>query len=168
MRLGPTFPMNIGYLRAGTSMGYPAMDNALLGVLLVVVGAVSVAVVAWLVSQYKRRRLALEAAQWIPVEATIESGALEGTHESGRVVLPTFAFSYKVSDQYYSGRFSLRANLSRALAEPMIGKMIGRKVLVRYDPKRPEEWFIPDKLIDGYSVEQSLGSHAIHDYSPRN
>jgi Protein of unknown function (DUF3592) len=146
------------------------MDNALLGVVLVVVGAVSVAIVGWLVSQYKHRRLTLEAAQWIPVEATIESGALEGTRESARVVLPTFAFSYKVSDQYYSGRFSLRTNLSRTLAESMIGKMVGRKVLVRYDPKRPEESFIPDKLMDGYSVEQNLGSrsHVIHDYSPRD
>jgi hypothetical protein len=144
------------------------MDNALLGVILAVFGAVSVAVVAWLVSQYRHRRLALEAAQWIPVEATIESGALEGTNESGKVVLPTFAFSYKASDRYYSGRFCLRANLSRALAESMIGKMIGRKVLVRYDPERPGVWFIPDKLIDGYAVEQKLGAHVIHDYSPRD
>jgi len=142
------------------------MDNALLGIVLVVVGAVSVAVVAWLVSQYKHRRLATEEAQWIPVEATIESGALEGTHESGRAILPTFAFSYKVSDQYYSGRFSLGANVSRALAESIIGKMIGRKLLVRYDPERPEVWFIPDKFIEGYAVEQNLGSHVIHDYSP--
>jgi len=144
------------------------MDNALLGVVLVVVGAVSVAVIAWLASQYKHRRRAIEAAQWIPAEATIESGALEGTQESGRVVLPTFAFSYRGSDQYYSGRFSLRANLSRALAESMIGKMIGRKLLVRYDSKRPEVWFIPDKVIEGYEVEQNLGSHIMHDYSPRD
>jgi len=144
------------------------MDKTLLGVVIIVVGAVSFAVVAWLVSQYKNRRLALEAEQWVPVEATIESGALERTHESGRVVLPTFTFSYKASDQYYSGRFSLRANLSRALADSMIGKMIGRKVFVRYDPKRPEGWFIPDKLIDGYAVEQNLGSHLMHDYSSRD
>jgi len=143
------------------------MDNALLGVVLVVVGAVSVAVTAWLVSQYKHRRMALAAAQWIPAEATIESAALEGTQESGRVVLPTFAFSYKGPDQYYSGRFALRANLSRALAESMIDKMIGRKLLVRYDPQRPELWFIPDKVIEGYGVEQNLGSHVIHDYSPK-
>jgi hypothetical protein len=143
------------------------MDNALLSVVLVVAGVVSIAVVAWLVSQYKHGRLAREAAQWIPVEATIESGALEGTRESGRVLLPTFAFSYKGSGQYYSGRFSLRANLSRALAESMINKMSGRKVLVRYDPKRPEVWFIPDRFIEGYEVEQNLESHVIHDYSPK-
>jgi Protein of unknown function (DUF3592) len=144
------------------------MDNALLGVVLAVVGCVLIAVAAWFVSQYKNRRLALEAAQWIPVQAMIESGALEGIHESGRVVLPTFAFSYKVSDQYYSGRFSLRTNLPGELAGSMIGKMVGRTILVRYDPKKPEAWFIPDKLIDGYSVEQKLGSHVIHDYSPKD
>lgn len=90
----------------------PVMDFALLGVIFVLGGTVSVAIAAWLISQYKRRRVAQKVTQWIPVEATVESGALEGTRESGKVVLPTFAFSYRVSDQYYSGRFSLRANLS--------------------------------------------------------
>lgn len=142
------------------------MDSALLGVILVVGGAVSVAIAAWLISQNRQRRLAHRTTQWIPVEAIVESGALEGTRESGKVVLPTFAFSYKVSDQYYSGRFCLRANLSRAQAVPMIGKMIGRKLLVRYDPERPDVWFTPDELIDGYAVGQKLGSHLIHDYSP--
>lgn len=144
----------------------PAMDNASIGVVLVVVVAVSVAVAAWIVSHYKRGMLAEEAAQWTAVEATIESGALEGTRESNRVVLPTFAFSYRVSGEYYSGRFSLRASLSKTLAEAMISKMVGRRILVRYDPKRPEVWMVADESIDGYKVEQKLSSHLIHDYSP--
>jgi hypothetical protein len=69
------------------------MDTALLGVMLVVGGAISVALTAWVISQYKQRKLAETAAQWIPVEATVESGTLEGTRESGKIVLPTFAFS---------------------------------------------------------------------------
>jgi hypothetical protein len=142
------------------------MDNALLSVVLVVAGAVFVAVLAWAISWYRQRKMVQQAGQWAPVEAKIESGALEGTHESGKVVLPTFAFSYQVSEGYYSGRFSLRANLSKALAESMIDQMIGRKILLRYNPDHPEIWFIPDECIDGYKVEQKIGSHVIHDYCP--
>ena len=121
------------------------MDKALLGVVLVVAIAVSTAVVAWVISQYRTRKLVELAGQWLPVEGRIESGALEGTHESGKVVLPTFAFSYQVSEDSYSGRFSLMANVSAARAESMIAQMIGRKLLLRYDPVHPEGWFIPDE-----------------------
>jgi hypothetical protein len=137
-------------------------------VVLLVAGAVSVAFTAWVISWYRQRKLIRRAGQWLPVEAKIESGALEGMHESGKVVLPTFAFSYQVSEQYYSGRFSLRANLSKALAESMIDQMIGRKLLLRYNPDHPQLWFIPDESIDGYEVEQKIGSHIIHDYSPND
>jgi hypothetical protein len=144
------------------------MDKTLLGVVLLVAGAVSVAFIAWVISWYRQRKLVRQAGQWLPVEAKIESGALEGMRESGKVVLPTFAFSCQVSEQYHSGRFSLRANLSKALAESMIDQMIGRKLLVRCDPDHPEMWFIPDELIDGYEVEQKIGSQIIHDYSPND
>jgi|HubBroStandDraft_1064217.scaffolds.fasta_scaffold32876_2 hypothetical protein len=144
----------------------PVMDNTLLSVVLVVAGAVFVAVAAWVISWHRQHKLVQQAGQWVPIEARIESGALEGTHESGKVVLPTFAFSYQVSEDNYSGRFSLRANLSKALAQSMIDEMIGRKLLLRYDPDHPADWFIPDEFIDGYKVEQKIGSHVIHDYSP--
>ncbi len=142
------------------------MDNTLLGVALLVAGAVSVAVITWLISWYRQRKQVQQAGQWLPVEGRIESGALEGTHESGKVVLPTFAFSYRVSEESYSGRFSLRANISKALAESMIDRMIRRKLFLRHDPNHPEVWFIPDEFIDGYKVEQKISSHVIHDFSP--
>jgi len=144
------------------------MDNSLLGVVLVVAGAVSVAVAAWVVSWRRQLKLVQQAGQWVPIEAGIESGALEGTHESGKAVLPTFAFSYQVSEDSYSGRFSLMANVSEARAESMIAQMIGRKLLLRYDPCHPAAWFIPDGFIDGYKVEQKIGSHVTHDYSPND
>ena len=144
------------------------MDSSLVVVLIVVAGAVSVAVIAWLISWHRQRKLARQAGQWVPVEGRIESGALEGTRESGKVVLPTFAFSYQVSEDFYSGRFSLRANISKPLAESMIDQMIGRKILLRYDAHRPELWFIPEESIDGYKVEQKIGSHVLHDYSPND
>lgn len=142
------------------------MDWELLVVLLCVGAGVFFAIAVWVSAQYRQHKVMQRAAQWLLVEATIESGSLEGTRETAKVLLPTFAFSYRVSDQYYSGRFSLRAFLPTSRVESLISQMIGRKLLVRYDPERPEAWFIPDESIDGYKVEQKLGSHIIHDYSP--
>ena len=50
----------------------------------------------------------------------------------------------------------------------MIDQMIGRKLVLRYNPDRPGRWFIPDEFIDGYKVEQRIGSHVIHDYAPND
>jgi hypothetical protein len=144
------------------------MDRMLLAVVFVVAGSVAVAVTAWVVSLYRQRQLLEQAEQWLPVESRIESGALEGTHESGKILLPTFAFSYQVSGEYYSGRFSLmpKAFPTTEILESIIDRMSGRKLLVRYQPAHPEVWFIPDEFIDGLKVEQKIGSHVIHDYYP--
>lgn len=48
----------------------------------------------------------------------------------------------------------------------MIDQMVGRRIFIRYDSDRPEWWFIPDEKIEGCRVEQKMGSHLIHDYSP--
>jgi hypothetical protein len=112
------------------------MDNTLVGMVLLIAGTISVAVIAWVISWYRQRKPVQQAGQWVPVEGRIESGAVEGTHQSGKVVLPIFAFSYQVSEEYYSGRFSLRANISKALAESMIDRMIGRKLFLRCATQR--------------------------------
>lgn len=140
------------------------MDTTFLAVILVVAGAVAVAVAAWLISWHRQRKLLQQAEQWLPVEARIESGALEG----GKIAFPTFAFSYQVSGQYYSGRFSLKPKAfpTQEIIESIIAGMIGRKLLLRYQPEHPEVWFIPDEFIDGLQVQQNIGLHVIHDYSP--
>jgi hypothetical protein len=150
------------------------VDNTLLGVILAVAVAVIIPVVAWGVSQYRQRRLLQASREWLPVEAKIESGALEGTRESGKVVLPTFAFSYEVSGEYYSGRFSLapkRAFPGGAVLESrqlLMDRLMGRKLLLRYNPEAPEMWLIPDDFIDGWKVQQKIGAHLLHDYSPHD
>jgi len=68
------------------------MDTSLLEVVLVVAGAVAVAVTAWAISWYRQSKLLPQAEQWLPVEARIASGALEATRESGRIVLDICIF----------------------------------------------------------------------------
>jgi hypothetical protein len=115
------------------------------------------------------------AREWLPTEATVNSGALESMQETNKAVLPTFAFSYQVSGEYYSGKFALMpkkaffpSQARKTMIESMIEGMIGRKLLLRYNPRQPDAWFIPEERIDGYKVEQRIGSHMIHSYYPRD
>jgi hypothetical protein len=147
------------------------VDKALIGIVVVAAGAISLAVATWIFSWYRGRKLLEEAREWPTTKAIVQSGALEGTRESGRVVLPTFAFSYQVSGHYYGGRFCLirkRRYPGKTPVESLIRQMIGRKILLRYDPNRPEAWFIPDETIDGCKVGQKIGSHLMHSYFPKD
>ncbi|HWH58036.1 MAG TPA: hypothetical protein VN682_10420 [Terriglobales bacterium] len=60
---------------------------------------------SWLWGQRKRVE---QTERWSQAEATIESGRFEAPAQ-GRVSLPTFAFSYNVAGNYYSGRFASHA-----------------------------------------------------------
>ena len=151
------------------------MDNALLIVILVIGGAVVIAISAWMISGYRDRKLVQEAREWLPTEAEIGSGALESMRETSKCVLPTFAFSYQVSGEVYSGRFSLMPKRAffpskerEAFIESIIASMIGRKLLIRYNPRQPEVWFIPDARIENCKVEQRIGFHMLHSYYPRD
>jgi hypothetical protein len=140
-------------------------------VIIVVAGAVGISIALWVISIYRQARVAKKTGGWLPVEGTIESGTLEATAETNKVVLPTFAFSYQVAGEYYAGRFALMPEKlfpSKDLIQSTIDRMIGRKLLLRYDPSHPELWFIPDELIDGCRVEQKIGSQAVHRYYPRD
>jgi|SRR5580658_8360810 hypothetical protein len=144
------------------------MDQAaLLSVVVVAATAILVAIVAWVISRHRLRKLAQEATEWPTTEATVQSGTRESTQEDSRIVLPTFAFSYQISGEYYSGRFCLIPSTpfsGKAFIESLIKGLIGRKLLLRYDPQHPQVWFIPDEHIDGCKVGQKLGSHVLSLY----
>jgi len=117
-----------------------------------------------------RRRMSRKATKWPCVEGTIESGKLEhvaGNRRGPEVILPVFAFSYRVGTEYYSGRFALLPYITDPFVSDssFVEHMIGRKVQVNHDPLKPEVWFIADKLIEGCKVEQKFSGNWI-DYSP--
>ena len=117
-----------------------------------------------------RRRVFRTATKWPCVKGTIESGKLEQAAGGGKhpkVILPVFAFSYRVGTEYYSGRFALLPYITDPFVadSSFVEHMIGRKVQVNHDPLKPEVWFIADKLIEGCKVEQKFSGNWI-DYSP--
>jgi len=80
--------------------------------------------------------------------------------------MPVFSFRYKVDEQYHSGRFALMA-YTVAHHESIIPQLIGRTFPVCYNPGRPDRWFIPDEIIEGYKVRQQLEPHVIGLYYPK-
>jgi hypothetical protein len=121
--------------------------------LVLAVAVICVAFVSWLL----RRRKAKSTIHWPTTEATIESGAVEvvAREKFSKVELPVFAFSYRVREEYFSGRFALLPYITDP-GQSVIERMIGKKLQVRYDPARAEMWFIPDELIEGCKIEQQL------------
>lgn len=140
------------------------MDATGLLILVSVLAVPMAVVVGWYV--YSRNRVD-KASTWPCCQATVESAAMEtvANAEYSAVVLPVFAFSYVVDGDYHSGRFALRPWASDP-GESILTTLLGRKLRIHYDPRRPTEWYIPDEVIEGCKVEQKIGVHVV-DYSPK-
>jgi hypothetical protein len=102
---------------------------------------------------YLAKRRLKDAADWPETEATIQSAKMELVERIGhlREELPFFVFSYVVNSEYHSGRFGLRAAKDRMSS--LVRDWVGTKITVRYDPKRPSVYCLPDELpVDGIRV----------------
>ncbi len=133
-----------------------SMDATGMGILAMVLSLPLLLLVWW---RWQKAKVA-KAKQWPKTEATIQTGSLEvvAQTEFNKVRLPAFAFSYQVGGQYYSGRFALLP-YTVEYDEKLIDRMIGRKLVICFDPSHPDRWLIPDEMIDGYKVEQKMGPH---------
>lgn len=130
------------------------MDAFGLGFLTLLLSA-AVAGFAWL---FWKIDLPDRASKWPKVEATIQSGELEVLAHGryGTIELPSFAFSYVVAGEYYSGRFALVPNMQNA--DSLLRKLINSKIQIHYDPAHPATSFVPGYTIEGCEIKQKLGS----------
>jgi hypothetical protein len=117
--------------------------------------------VGWWLWQYMRIQ---KTRGWPNTEATIQSADVEvaSTYRRGVLRLPVCSFSYRVNGEYYSGRFTVVTNLDEN--ESLVKRMIDRKFVVQYDPRRPSVYFIPDRRIDGCEVKQQMDPRVIRIY----
>jgi hypothetical protein len=102
---------------------------------------------------YIAKRRTRDAADWPETQATIQSAKIELVERVGhlRTSVPFFDFSYVVGNDYYSGRFGVRVDETRANA--LTREWIDTKLAARYDPKRPASFSLPDEVsIDGFRV----------------
>jgi len=87
--------------------------------------------------------------------------------EKTDIMLPCFTFSYVVAGESYSGRFSLFTD-GKEEGESVAKKMVQRSIEIRYNPSQPSAWFIPEKSIEGYEVEQKMSQHLMESLYPKN
>ncbi len=104
---------------------------------------------------------------WPKTWATIHSADMEmkELNEKTDIMLPCFTFSYVAAGENCSGRFSLFTD-GELEGESMAKKMIGHEIEIQYDPRRPSNWYIPDKKIEGFEVEQKMSPHLLEKLYP--
>jgi len=103
-----------------------------------------------------------ETADWVETEATIQSAVVERIDKY--TSYPSFAFSYSVKGEYFSGRFFLRADLDQS--DDLVKTLPGQKFPVQYDPANPSAWFMAEANIAGFEIIQKMGSDYPADAGP--
>lgn len=98
----------------------------------------------------RKARRDLAAERWPSTEAAIQSAEVKEVGLRYKTPLPCFAFSYLVDGSYYSGRFAL--SVAGEQVDTLLKALIGRTMIIQYDPKRPASFRIPDEFIEGYDV----------------
>ena len=110
---------------------------------------------------------ARRSKSWPKTWAAIHSAEMEvmDLDDKNEIELPCFTFSNVAAGENYSGRFSLFTD-GEEEGERLARKMAGREIEIQYDPKRPSTWYIPDKKIEGYEVEQKMSPHLLEKLHP--
>lgn len=125
----------------------------------IVLGAVYV-LVRLVIAIVRRPVSAKKAAKWPVTEATIRS-VKKVLVRTGKFADSVIAgdFTYIVNDEYYSGRLTISRSFSTHEATP--GCLVDQKVQVRYNPRKPEQYSLPQQeamsfLLDPY--DEFLGT----------
>lgn len=101
---------------------------------------------------------AKKAANWPITEATIQIVRVVYVPSSGRSTRPQDLgdFSYTVADEYYSGTLAVSSSFSTGNAAP--ADLINKKIQVRYNPSKPEQFSVPQQEIAGFLLDPYDGA----------
>lgn len=94
-------------------------------------------------------------ADWMEAKATIRDAAVERYIQYSWY--SSFAFSYSVGAEYFSGRFFLKTNLPQA--EELVKTLLHQEFPVQYDPNNPSAWYIAQAIIAGHEIVQKESSY---------
>jgi len=110
---------------------------------------------------YERRvdKAIANTADWLEAKATIQDAAIERYIRYSWY--SSFAFSYAVGDEYFSGRFFLKTNLQQA--EELVKTLLHQEFPVQYDPETPSAWYIAQATIAGYEIIQKESLYYLHE-----
>jgi hypothetical protein len=138
----------------------PGMIVWLIGLGIVAIG-IGVVIGTQIFESRKDKDVA-DTADWLQTEATIQNAAVERLDKYRSY--PSFAFSYSVNGEYYSGRFFLKADEEQS--DELVKALLNQKFPVQYDPSSPSAWYIADANIAGYEIIQKLSPDYPSDIGP--
>jgi hypothetical protein len=77
---------------------------------------------------------------------------------------PSFAFSFTVQGEYFSGRFFLKADQQQS--EGLVKTLLNHEFPIQYDPNNPSAWYVAEPSIAGYEIIQKLSPDYPADTEP--
>ena len=100
---------------------------------------------------------AKRAANWPVAEATIQTMRIVYV-PAGRSMRPLDVgdFSYTVGGEYYSGTLAVSSSFSTHHASPR--DLMNTKIQVRYNPRKPDQFSVPQQEIGGFLLDPYDGS----------
>jgi hypothetical protein len=132
---------------------------------LIALGIVLAGVAVVVATQLNESRIdkqVTDTADWQETEATIQDAVIERL--SKYIDYPSFAFSYSVRGEYFSGRFFLKADYQQG--QELIKSLLGRRFPVQYDPDNLSAWYIADETMEGCEIIQKLSAEYPSEYDP--
>ena len=108
-----------------------------------------VCVVGAIVLLYRRLPVsAAKAASWPETEGTIQSVNRVVVNAGRSSSYDVGDFSYKVNDEFYSGRATVSRRFSAG--DGSTKELVDQKVRVLYDPQKPETFSFPRQEVGGF------------------
>jgi len=99
-----------------------------------------------------RRSVSAErAAKWPVAEATIQTVRIARYGKNTGNPIYVGDFSYTVGDEYYSGTLAISNSFSTGEAPP--GNLINQKIEVRYNPRKPRQFSVPQQEVQGFLLD---------------
>src|SRR5215472_1325748 len=89
-----------------------------------------------------------KAGNWPVAEATIQTVRIAYFGKNTGNPIYVGDFSYTVGDEYYSGTLAISSAFSTGNAAT--GDLVNQKIQVRYNPRKPEQFSVPQQEIGGF------------------
>lgn len=99
----------------------------------------------------RRQVSAKKAANWPVSEATIQSVRIAYFGKNTGNPIYVGDFSYAVEGEYYSGTVAISSSFSTGDAETR--DLVNRKIQVRYNPRKPEQFLVPQQETGGFLLD---------------
>jgi hypothetical protein len=89
------------------------------------------------------------ASAWPLTEATIQSVNQRSAYNPAMADIADF--SYTVNDDYFSGKVQISRSFSTHSASS--GDLVDQKIQVRYDPRKPQKYSVPQAEVGGFLLD---------------